>query len=487
MLRTPSSLTRQLVAVLAITLGLTAIAAAQEPADSTNSAARPTTSAERRVRDAVLGRFRVLPVQNGIVLVPLSRIEGVDNVELREGTIAINGHVATGGEVRQRLGRDAEAVLELSYLELADQQRILLPREGGGRQDTPSAASEPVEPPTPPEVPAFPVPFEPDRTFRRETDARIRIGGDIVVNEDEQVNSAVVAVGGSITINGRVRDDVVSIGGNVRLGPRADVRGDITVVGGTFVRDPGARVRGKVNEVAFSFPSIRIRPGWDFHALPWFGAGSWRVFRLFGSMLRVALFTLLATLFLLLAPRAVQRVEVAVRTQPWKSALTGLLAQLFFVPLLVLIVVVLAVSIIGIPLLVLVPFGILAFFVALLLGFTGAACGFARVAQHRFGSSAPSGFALLIVGLVMIWGLTVLGRIVGLGGGPLAVMGTLLVFSGLVVEYTAWTVGLGGALLTSFGRYGALPVTVPPVPPVALEPLGTEVPPVPPDSDFRDL
>jgi hypothetical protein len=36
-------------------------------------------------------------------------------------------------------------------------------------------------------------------------------------------------------------------------------------------------------------------------------------------------------------------------------------------------------------------------------------------------------------------------------------MGALLVFVGFVVEYAAWTVGLGGALLTRFGRHGALP------------------------------
>ena len=112
----------------------------------------------------------------------------------------------------------------------------------------------------------------------------------------------------------------------------------------------------------------------------------------------MALFTLLATLVLLLAPRAVQRVEWAVFTQPWKSVIVGLLAQLFFVPLLVIVVVVLAVSIIGIPLLVLVPFGVLAFFVALLLGFTGAASGLARLVQRRFDWSRPSTFSMLIVG-----------------------------------------------------------------------------------------
>ena len=229
--------------------------------------------------------------------------------------------------------------------------------------------------------------------FNREMEARVRVGGSITVAEDEHVTGAVVAVAGSVTVNGRVNEDVVAVGGNVRLGRRAEVRGDVVVVGGTIEREPGAVVHGKVSEVAFMIPGLHIRPNWNAWSFPWFDSGQWRAFRLFASLVRMALFALLATLILLLAPGAVQRVEMAVTTQFWKSALVGLLAQLFFVPVLVLTVVVLAVSIIGIPLLVLVPFGILAFFVALLLGLTGAASGLARVIQNRSSWTTPTSFA----------------------------------------------------------------------------------------------
>lgn len=469
MARPNALLALRLALVITSILGVAASAAEQAP----NAAATP---AERKVRDDTLARFRVMPVQEGIVLVPLSRIKGVDNVELRHGTIAVNGRVVTGAEVRERLGRDGEVVLELSYLDLASQRRLLLPEEG---ETTPRApAPKTVEPPAPPEEPEAPTIAEPERVFRKEVEARVRVGGNITVDEDEQVNGPVVAVLGSVTVNGRVRDNVVSVGGNVHLGPRADVRGDVTVVGGTIDRDSGARVSGKVNEVAFSAPHVRLRPDWQIHWAPWwFDAGPWRVFRLLGSLLRMALITLLATLVLLLAPRAVDRVNVAVTTQPWKAALVGLLAQLFFVPLLVLVVVVLAVSIIGIPLLALVPFGVLTFFVALLLGFAGAACALARVIDHRPSWADSGGFRVLVVGLVLVWGITVLGRLVGLGGGPLAIFGALLVFSGFVIEYAAWTVGLGGALMTGLGRHGAQSLVVPPIPPAGPDPFAGDVTP----------
>jgi hypothetical protein len=479
---------RFMALVLTSGLAASAFAAAQEPAPS-----GPTTASERRVRDGVLAQYRVLPVQNGIILVPLSRIDGVDNIELRGGTIAINGRAVTGGEVRDRLGRGADVVLELSYLGLAAQQRILIPNAGSAGPKAPAAPppSVPgVEVPRVPEVPDVPeapaAPFRdrsfPDRTFNREMEARVRVGGSITVAEDERVTGAVVAVAGSVTINGRVQDDVVAVGGNVRLGRRAEVNGDVVVVGGSVEREPGAVVRGKVSEVAFAIPGVHFRPNWrNVWSFPWFDSGPWRAFRLFASLVRMALFALLATLVLLVAPTAVQRVQVAVTTEFWKSALVGLLAQLFFVPVLVLAVVVLAVSIIGIPLLVLVPFAVLAFFVALLLGLAGAASGLGRLVQRGSSSATPTGFALLAIGLAMIWGITVLGRLVGLGGGPLAYIGTLVVLTGFVIEYAAWSVGLGGALLTRFGRRGPLTDTVPPMPSISSDPFaGDAASPLPP-------
>jgi hypothetical protein len=456
--------------LLLVSLAASAVVPLAAQSAPTPGAAAPPTSGERRVRDAVLSRFRALPVQNGIVLVPLSRVENVDNIELRDGAIAINGRPVTGGEVRQLLGRDAGPVLELSYLDLEAQRRLLIAAPSGTEPSgtpaaEPSRPASPVEPVTPPRPP--------DRPFRRQVETRVRVGGNIAVPADEEVNGPVVAVFGSVTVNGRVRDNVVAVGGNVHLGPTADVRGDVVAVGGAVDRDNAANVSGQISEVGF--PPIRVRPNWDFRWMPWFDAGPWRAVRLLGSVLRMALFTLLATLVLLLAPRAVQRVEWAVMTQPWKSVVVGLLAQLFFVPLLVIVVIVLAVSIIGIPLLVLVPFGVIAFFVALLLGFTGAAAGLARLAQRRFDWSVPSTFSMLIVGLVIVWGLTVMGRLFAFGGGPLSLLAGLLIFTGFVVEYAVWTVGLGGALLTRFGRVGALPVTVPPVPPPATDPLADDI------------
>src|SRR6186713_2327757 len=82
----------------------------------------------------------------------------------------------------------------------------------------------------------------PDPTVYRTTGARIAFAQDIRIERDEEVSDAVVVVGGSATIDGRVRDGVVVVGGDLHLSSTADVRGDVVLVGGRLTRDAGAQL-----------------------------------------------------------------------------------------------------------------------------------------------------------------------------------------------------------------------------------------------------
>src|SRR5829696_8390052 len=75
------------------------------------------------LRSRLEARFEIVPIANGIVLTPRFRTS-VKSVELSGVTIAINGATATGPEVRERLGNDADLVLQASYLD-ADARRLL--------------------------------------------------------------------------------------------------------------------------------------------------------------------------------------------------------------------------------------------------------------------------------------------------------------------------------------------------------------------------
>jgi len=435
-----------------------AVLASSNPASAQVSKPAAPSAEQVRLKQAVEAQFRVLPVQKGILLVPRASKPGVGSIELSDGAIAINGTLVTGAELKQRLGPDANLVAELSYIGQAAREALFF----GGAAPGPGAPAPPPAPETGPLEPSPPPePPSAEREYPRHSSARVRIGSTIRVPRDESVDGAVVVIGGSAVVDGQVRDAVVVVGGNARLGPEADVRGDVTVVGGTIDRDPGARVRGQVNEIAFGFPPIHIRPlhapFWRFRPL-WLDWATPPI-NLFGTLLRLILFGLLAGLVMLVASDPVERIEHAAASEPWKAGLIGLLAELLFVPLLVLTVIILAISIIGIPLLLLVPFALLALLVALLLGFTGVAYRVGRWAQQQFGWGRQSRYVLLAAGLLMVWGLTVLGRIVALAGWPVWILSAGLIGVGFLIEYVAWTIGLGATLLTRFGTRGVRPAT----------------------------
>jgi hypothetical protein len=438
------------------------------------AAAAPTQAKLKATLDA---RYRAFTTQGGILLVPRHAVAGIESIEVLESTISINGAIVTGAELRQRLGADADSIIALSYLEAAARQALLF----GSAPAPPSPAALPATPAPPsPPAPSVVVPEEP---LMRRVDARVRVGGSVHVARDEVVEGAVVAVLGSATIEGEVKDDVVVVAGNARLGPEANVHGDVTVVGGTLDVDHQARIGGKVSEIGFDVPQIRLRPfvGWNWPIHPFRGWWLSPAVNLFVLVLRILLFGLLALVLLVAAPAALGRIERRVTAEPWKCALVGLVAQLLFVPLLVLTVVILAVSIIGIPLLLLVPFALLALLFALLIGLAGVAWRVGRWTQERFGLGPQSKGMAMVVGLAAIWALSLVGHLVALGGW--AVWGLAAIFSavGFVVEYLAWTVGFGAALLTRFGTRPAGDA------PVAPEPHFEPPPPVDPSLIDVDL
>jgi hypothetical protein len=413
------------------------------------------------LKQRVERRFDVLPVQGGAVLKP-KRTTAVRVIEIRGGAIDVDGVPATGALLREKLGADADLVLQVSYLPadvLASWYAPPAPPSPPPSQapTTPEAAPPPTAPPAPTaparEEDADDDDDEDDEHWRRSA-ARVNIGGDITVEADERVSDPVVAVGGSVTVLGHVDDDVVAVGGSVRLGPRAVVRGDVTSIGGRIEQSPGATIRGSINEIKFGPPNFQIHPGPFFGALVgWDMFSGW--FRLLGTLLRLGIVLMLVFLAMLVAPHVVERIGERAARDPWLSGFTGLLAQLLFVPVLVLTVVVLAVSIIGIPLLVLVPFGIVALLLAVLIGFAGVVL---RVGRWASGADRPA-FAALAVGVVLVAAVGLIARTLGLVPAPLWPITWFLGVVGFLAEYIAWTVGLGAALLTRFGTRGPRPIT----------------------------
>ncbi len=413
-----------------------------------------------RLRRVIEERYRVVPLRDGVVLVPRRENKDVRSIELSGDAVAINGTPVTGAEVKDRLRSDGDAVLALSYLP-PDKRRALfgeaLPPTRPERTEGQAAGTQ-VEAPPPPSpeaarevAPEGRTPGAERRDVTSRSDAKIHIGGGVEVREGELVDGPVVAVAGSVTVNGEVRQDVVAVAGNVTLGPKARVGGDVTAVGGTIDRDPHAQVEGKINEIGLRMPHIRLGPRFWLPA-PGFLGGGLRWAEAMVTLFRMVLFGLLALLVFLLAPNPVARIERAAAAEPWKAGLVGIFTQLLFLPVFLLTIIILTVSIVGIPLLLFVPpLAILAFIAAFFLGFTGVAYGVGRWVEQRFRWTGQSAYVLLLVGLVAIWAVTIAGRFVSIGGWPLWVIASALLIVGFLVEYVAWTVGLGAAVMTRFG------------------------------------
>ena len=215
-----------------------------------------TASAQSQVDDLrtrLEPRFEIVPIANGIVLTPRFKTS-IKSVEVSDSTIAIDGAPVTGRELRERLGNDADLVLQVSYLDAAARRSL-----AAGKTSPPKAVE------TAPTIDPGPMEPQAPRTPRaRRREDIVRIGGSVTVDSDEFVRGDVVVVGGSASINGEVDGEVVVVGGSARFGPQADVRGDITVIGGGLSRDPGAVIRGAINEVGFG--GIPWRGEWGRHA-----------------------------------------------------------------------------------------------------------------------------------------------------------------------------------------------------------------------------
>ncbi len=182
----------------------------------------------------------------------------------------------------------------------------------------------------------------------RMTGSRVAIGRSVVVERDEEVRDAVVVIGGSARIDGRVRDGVFAMGGDVELGPDADVRGDIVLVGGSLIRTPGARLSGAVSNVNIGDWRPRFWGArWSFGDVD--GRAFWSWLGLAAATARVAILAVLMVFVLIVARPRVARVGRAAAAEPGRALLVGLAAEVLFLPLLGIFSVALALTIIGIP------------------------------------------------------------------------------------------------------------------------------------------
>ena len=145
------------------------------------------------------------------------------------------------------------------------------------------------------------------------------------------------------------------------------------------------------------------------------------------------------------------------------------------------------ISIVGIPFLLLLPFVVMAVGLVMLVGFSGAVLGTGELARSRMGAPGSAVFASVWAGLALILLPTMAGEAVGMAGGLFGGLGLLLVLAGFLVEYAAWTAGLGALILNRFSPLPPSPGAHPPGGlPAMPTPSAAPVPPPPAPDAGRD-
>ena len=284
------------------------------------------------------------------------------------------------------------------------------------------------------------------RPRHRGDGARILVFRDYHLDAGQTARGPVVVLGGTTTIDGHADDDVVVIGGSVRVGPTAIIEGDLVAVGGDATVDAQAKIHGRINETVMRFPDFEGH--WRPRDQRWLAA-----LALFATVSRLLLVLIGALGLALLAPDWVRRISWRAADGLASSAAIGLACQVGFVPALVLVVVALAMTVVGIPLIGLVPFLVAAAMVAGTAGFTAVA---ARIGARLRGTTVEASGALaldVLIGFVAVSAVTVAAQVSAVAppwGGP---MTWGLSGIGLFVEYAVWTIGIGAACATALARW----------------------------------
>lgn len=255
-------------------------------------------------------------------------------------------------------------------------------------------------------------------------DARnvVRIGSDINIEEDRKADNA-IAVGGQITVNGLVENNVVTLGGSIVLTSTAIVRGNVICLGGVVVQGNGAQVYGRITELNSSNILDALSSIFYDDTDTW----SW-----LSDMIYFCFFAMLFTLALLMAalfPRPLNAVCASIEAGKFRSFLWGVLGTLMIAPFFMLLIF----SFVGIPL---IPLVFSLILLAFMFGFIAASSLLGRfVLTKTFRHHKQSPIRETLFGFVLWW-----------------FIGWVPFYIGMTVKVIVVTVGFGGVLLAVFHR-----------------------------------
>ncbi|MBZ5637484.1 MAG: hypothetical protein LAO51_01865 [Acidobacteriia bacterium] len=289
---------------------------------------------------------------------------------------------------------------------------------------------------------------------------KLAVMSDVDVVEGQEVHGDVVCIGGKVKLQGKVRGDVVVIGGSLDM--LGSTRGSVVGVGSKLVLHPGASVGQDLVNVAGGLDrggasvggkvvNIGVGGRWLAHLPGPFGMLGFILFWI--KLLKLVLVFIGLLLLAAFVPDRIRLMSEEAPLRPFLAFFAGLGAYIVLTMTMIL----LCITIIGIPAALLLYF---AFIVVKWMGLAGVF----HLVGKRIGRLLGRDFSLL-------------GAIL-LGFLPFAVLRFLPFCIGTLIWFVLEAMAVGLVVLTRAGgrRYGLAPgPPTPPVPPVSTAPS----PPVP--------
>ncbi len=306
--------------------------------------------------------------------------------------------------------------------------------------------------------------------------ARIRVDEDVDVEAGQTVSGSLVVVDGNVKVAGTVTGDVVVVGGSLELLPGGEIEGDVRLadasmsrndgtVGGAVVnvtkehaRSSGDNLGDQVRAQVQSEMENRIRGHNDMgsslfapirHVLG--GVGG-----VLQNLVTILFLGLIGAGVVAFAGTNLDAVAETARRTPGRSAAVGLAGTFLLIPIWILGAIVLAVSIIGIPVMVAwLPLFPLAAVAAAVLGYLAVAhdlgqwlAGTNLRFADRIRVSNP--IHTIFAGLLALIGAFIAANVVSMV--PFfGFLEGLLIFVGVIVTIVAMAIGFGAVLLTRAG------------------------------------
>ncbi len=259
-----------------------------------------------------------------------------------------------------------------------------------------------------------------------------------IVGAEERADGSVVVFRGDLEVFGRVEGSAIALMGDVTVHPGGFVGGNVISVNGVAAAPAGA-VGGQVRAFSGTVAVRDVRPP--------FTRGD-------GLALAAAWFAILAVIgaaVLAFGRGHLETVAETIRENFSRAFLIGLLGQAALIPGMVALVILLAITVVGI---LLIPFALVAYLLAamgaLAVGFLAMSFVTGESVMTRRGevsARAPGAWRYMMAGLAMYF---VLWALAG-GLQNVAVLAGLARLGAVAITWAALTVGFGATLLSRAG------------------------------------